>query len=77
MTCRTHLAQRRATGVRPGDAGLRRCGLDGDTVIGLQPVAWLAWRSQPMALGTCHPHGAWVDVSLDVVESTVLQRYSH
>ena len=35
--------------------------VDGDTVIGLS-----RWRAgvelAPVALGTCHPHGAWVDV---------------
>ena len=51
-------------------------GLEGNTVLGLH--RWRDGRAlEPMVLGSCHPHGAWVDVSLDVVESTVLQRYSH
>ncbi|GAA5033547.1 DUF2332 domain-containing protein [Terrabacter aeriphilus] len=49
--------------------------LEGNTVLGLH-----RWRDgqalEPVVLGSCHPHGAWVDVSPDVVESTVLQRSS-
>jgi hypothetical protein len=42
--------------------------VDGDTVIGLS-----RWRSDvelaPQALGTCHPHGAWIDVAPPTIDA--------
>jgi hypothetical protein len=41
---------------------------DGDTVIGLS-----RWRAgvelAPVALGTCHPHGAWIDVDPAAIDA--------
>jgi hypothetical protein len=42
--------------------------VDGDTVIGVS-----RWRAgvelTPVALGTCHPHGAWIDVAPAAIDS--------
>ncbi len=42
--------------------------VDGDTVIGLS-----RWRAgvelAPVALGTCHPHGAWIDVDPAAIDA--------
>ncbi|MER7070413.1 DUF2332 domain-containing protein [Terrabacter sp. NPDC000476] len=50
-------------------------GVEGNTVLGLH--RWRDGRAlEPVVLGTCQAHGAWVDVSPDLVESTVLHQSS-